>query len=59
MTIYKNKVEYVKTDWCDAKTIKPSTVKKIKLENQGYTLIKSWVEYPDIWVSEYVKKEVA
>ena len=43
----------------NVKTVKPSEVKKIKLENQGYTHIKSWVEYPDIWVSEYVKKEVA
>jgi len=61
MTIYTNKVEYVKTDWSKAKTIKPSEVKKIKLENQGYTLVKSWVEYPDIWISmyEYKKKEVA
>ena len=31
MTIYKNKVEYVRTDWFDLKTIKPSEVKKIKL----------------------------
>ena len=59
MTIYKNKVEYVRTDWFNVKTIKPSEVKKIKLENQGYTHIKSWVEFPDVWVSEYVKKEVA
>ena len=61
MTIYKNKVEYVKTDWSKAKTIKSSTVKKIKLEDQGYTLIKSWIEYPDIWISmyEYQKNEVA
>ena len=58
MTIYKNKVEYVRTDWCDPRSIKPSEVKKNKLENQGYTLIKSWVEYPDVWVSEYEKKEI-
>ena len=59
MTIYKKKVEYVRTDWCNVKTVKPSEVKIIKLENQGYAHIKSWVEYPDIWVSKYVKKEVA
>jgi len=28
MTIYKNKVEYVRTDWFDVKTIKPSEIKK-------------------------------
>ena len=43
------------------KELKEHLDKKIKLENQGYTLVKSWTEYPDIWVSmyEYQKKEVA
>jgi hypothetical protein len=59
MTIYKNKVEYVVANWRKPKTIKPSEIKKTKLENQGYAHIESWVEFPDIWVSEYRKKEVA
>ena len=42
-------------------TIQVNYPTKKELKNQGYTLVKSWTEYPDIWVSmyEYQKKEVA
>ena len=52
MTLYNKEIEYVKTNWQDEKTIKPSEIKKTKLENQGYNHVKSWVEYPDVWVSK-------
>lgn len=59
MTKYTKKTEYVVTDWNDKKTIKPNEIKKNKLENQGYTLIKSWVEYNDVWVFKFEKQESA
>ena len=55
MTLYNKEIEYVKTNWQDEKTIKPSEIKKTKLENQGYNHVKSWGEYPDVWVSKYKK----
>lgn len=57
MTKYTKQIEYVVCDWDNIKTIKPSETKKIKLENQGYTHIKSWVEYPDRWISKYEYKK--
>jgi len=53
MTKYTKKIEYVKTNWQDEKTIKPSEIKKTKLENQGYNHVRSWIEYGDISVSKY------
>ena len=41
MTLYNKEIEYVKTNWQDEKTIKPSEIKKTKLENQGYNLIST------------------
>lgn len=53
MTIYNKQIEYIKTNWRDEKTIKSSEIKKIKLENQGYNHVKSWIEYGDISISKY------
>lgn len=59
MTKYTKKTEYIVTKWNDEKTIKSSEIKQNKLENQGYNLVKSWVEYNDVWISKYEKQDVA
>jgi hypothetical protein len=41
MTTYKTKIQYVSWNDRDLTSIKKAEIKKSKLENQGYTLIKT------------------
>jgi len=41
MTTYKTKIQYVSWNDTDLNSIKKAEIKKSKLENQGYSLIKT------------------
>jgi hypothetical protein len=41
MTTYKTKIQYVSWKDTDLNSIKKAEIKKSKLENQGYSLIKT------------------
>jgi len=58
MTIYRKEREFVKWNEADPKSVRQAEIKKSKLENQGYSLVKTIGGFYN-FILEYKKDDQA